>query len=81
LLQERGLDDIVVDRDAAIVGGGSPLARMMATSTALLADKYIATGLATGEDIERYGRFAADPTCRATYYAIIRVAGRKRASP
>jgi SAM-dependent methyltransferase len=81
LLQESGLEDLVVERDAAIVAGGSPLARMMATSTALLADKYIATGLATGEDIERYGRFAADPTCRATYYATIRVAGRKRASP
>ena len=81
LLQESALERIVVDRDAASVAGGSPLARMMATSTALLADKYIATGLATAEDIEQYGRFAADPTCWATYYGTIRVAGRKPASP
>ena len=80
LLKENALENVVVERDPAIVAGASPLARMMATSTGLLADKYIATGLVTAEDIEQYGRFAADPVCRATYYSTVRAVGRKRAS-
>jgi SAM-dependent methyltransferase len=80
LLQQLRLEDISIENDAAIVAGGSPHARMMAMSAVQLADKYLATGLASGEDLERYGRFASDPTCWATYHATIRGAGRKRAA-
>jgi hypothetical protein len=77
LLQERGFEEISIDNDAPIVPGGSPQARMMAMSTHQLRDKYVATGLATEGDVERYGTFAADPTCWATYHTTIRAAGRK----
>lgn len=77
LLQERDLDRISIENDAAIVAGGSPHASMMAMSTFQLAEKYVATGIATQEDIELYGRFAADPTCWATYHATIRGLARK----
>jgi SAM-dependent methyltransferase len=77
LLQERGFEEISIETDAAIVPGGSSQAQMMAMSTCQLRDRYVATGLATEEDIERYGTFAADPACRATYHATIRAAGRK----
>jgi SAM-dependent methyltransferase len=79
LLQQLGLATIAIENDAAIVPGGSPHARMMAMSAAQLADKYVATGLASAEDIALYGRFAGDPTCWATYHGTIRGAGRKPA--
>ena len=77
LLQERGFEEVAIENDAPIVPGGSPQARMMAMSACQLREKYLATGLATDADIERYGEFAADPTCRATYHATVRAAGRK----
>jgi SAM-dependent methyltransferase len=77
LLQEGEFEQISIDNDEPIVPGGSPQARMMALSTYQLRDKYVATGLATEGDVERYGTFAADPTCWATYHATIRAAGRK----
>jgi hypothetical protein len=51
---------------------------MMAMSTAQLADKYLATGQATPEDIAGYAAFAADPDCWATFHATVAGAGRKR---
>jgi ubiquinone/menaquinone biosynthesis C-methylase UbiE len=77
LLQERSLEDISIENDAAIVCGRSPHARMMAMSTSALGDKYIATKLAAAGDIERYARFADDPACWATYHATIRGVARK----
>jgi hypothetical protein len=77
-LQECGLDEISMENDAIAVPGGSPFAKMMGLSTNQLRDKYIATGLATQEDIELYNAFTADPTCWATYHATVRLMGRKR---
>ena len=50
---------------------------MMCLSTDQLRDKYMATGLATGRDIELYGSFAAERACWATYHATVRASGRK----
>src|SRR5262249_39490256 len=77
LLLDRGFGGIAVENQAPVVPGGSPTARMMALSTCQLGDKYVATGLATGRDIELYGAFAAEPACRATYHATVRASGRK----
>ncbi|MBI1918847.1 MAG: class I SAM-dependent methyltransferase [Planctomycetes bacterium] len=77
LLQDRAFEAMLIENDAAIVPGDSPHAKMMGLSTYQLRDKYVATGLATEEDIERYGTFAADPTCWATYHATISAVGRK----
>jgi SAM-dependent methyltransferase len=78
-LQEHDLEAISIENEAPIVPGGSPQAVSMASATRQLRDTYVATGLATEEDIEGYGRFAADPRCWATYHATIRAAGRKPA--
>jgi ubiquinone/menaquinone biosynthesis C-methylase UbiE len=78
LFQDGEFEEISIENDAAIVRGGSPHAKMMGMSTYQLRDKYVATGLATEQDIELYGAFAADPTCWATYHATISAAGRKR---
>jgi hypothetical protein len=75
-LGERGLGDLVVERDAAPAPGGSGLASMMRQSTAHLRGPYLATGLATDEDVDGYLRLAADPDSSAIYYATITVSGR-----
>jgi len=80
LLQQHGFESISIENDARIAAGGTPHARMMSMSTFQLAEKYVATGLATQEDIETYGRFASDPTCWATYHATIRGLARKARS-
>jgi SAM-dependent methyltransferase len=72
LLQDRGLERIVVDGDAPIVCGGDVIAQMMAMSTRQLRDRYLETGLATSEDIEGYLDFAANPACWATYHGVVR---------
>ena len=77
VFQERSLEEISIENDAAIVCGGSPHALMMGMSTSVLGDKYIATKLAGAEDIERYARFAASPSCWATYHATVRGLARK----
>lgn len=77
LLQEHRLETISLENDAPIVPGGSPQARMMATSAMLLAKACMATGFARPEDILRYGSFANDASCWATYHATIRAIARK----
>jgi SAM-dependent methyltransferase len=77
LLLDRDFEGIAIENDAPIVPGGSPFARMMGLSTCQLRDKYVATGLATGRDIELYGSFAAERACWATYHATVRASGRK----
>jgi SAM-dependent methyltransferase len=77
LFEREGFCSGAFENDAPIVCGGSPQALMMAMSTKALSDKYVATGLASPEDIELYGRFAADPNCWATYHATVRGLARK----
>jgi SAM-dependent methyltransferase len=77
IVHERGLEAATFENDAAIVRGGSPHALMMRMSTLQLRDKYVATGLASEQDIALYDQFATDPSCWATYHATIRAVGRK----
>jgi SAM-dependent methyltransferase len=77
ILQDHGLEEMAVENDAPIVPGGSPFAKMMGMSTNQLRGKYLETGLATDEDIGRYGTFTADPSCWATYHGTIRAIGTK----
>jgi hypothetical protein len=77
LLEQHRFDDISIENDAAIVSGGSPMAQVMAMSANLFATAYIATAFATLSDIVRYREFASEPTCWATYTAVIRGVGRR----
>lgn len=77
LVQDQALELVAVENDAPIVNGGSGIAAMMAMSTEQLRAKYLATGEATEEDLERYTAFSADPTCWAIHYATVRVTVRK----
>ncbi|HSN03600.1 MAG TPA: methyltransferase domain-containing protein [Nitrospira sp.] len=79
LVQARGLSDLAMEYEAPWSEGGSGMARMMAMSAVQLRDKYLATGLVTEADVERYCRFAEDPRSRSVYYATVAVMGRKKA--
>lgn len=78
LFRKFGLTSISVENDAPPVQGGSPLAAMMRRSAIHLREKYIATGEATAEDVERYCRFAEDRQSQAVYYATVRVRAQKQ---
>lgn len=77
LLEEHRFGDISIENDAPIVPGGSPVASVMAMSANLFATAYVATAFATLNDIVRYREFASEPTCWATYAAIVRGVGRR----
>jgi len=77
LFQELGLKNLRIENDSPISQGGSGIAEMMRMSASQLKDKYMATGEATAEDIENYGRFARSKSSRAIYYATVSVFGQK----
>jgi SAM-dependent methyltransferase len=79
LFREHGVELLSVGCDTHVARGGSPIARMMRLSTEQLAEKYVATGAVSPEQIEAHVRFADDPTCWAIHYATLRALGRKRA--
>lgn len=77
LLQRRGVNGLMVENDAPLSAGGSGMATIMKMSALQLRGKYLATGVVTEEDLDRYCRFADDPHSWAIYYATVAVSGRK----
>ncbi|MGL6342411.1 MAG: class I SAM-dependent methyltransferase [Waterburya sp.] len=76
-LQNIGLQQIQINNDVPISSGGSDVAIMMKLSALQLAEKYIATGITTTEDIQTYCQFAENPTTWGIYRAIVRISGQK----
>jgi hypothetical protein len=79
LLRERGVELSSVECETHVARGGSPMARMLRLSAEQLAEKYVATGAVSPQEIEEHLRFAEDPQCFAVHYATWRALGRKRA--
>ena len=77
LLQRRGLRPLTVENDAPLSAGGSGMAMIMRWSAVQLREKYLATGVVTESDLDRYGRFADSPETWAIYYATVAVSGQK----
>ena len=75
--QKLGLQQLIVENDVPLSVGGSGVAAVMKLSAMQLADKYVATGEVTHEDIQRYCQFAENPSSWAVYQATVGVAGRK----
>ena len=73
----EGLRIIDVVAQIHLDRGGSGVARMMAASTAALADRYVATGEADVTDIDAYLQNCADETFWAAYYSTVSVVARK----
>lgn len=80
ILQEFDLQQLSVENDTPLSNGGSGVATVMKMSTLQLAEKYIATGQATKEDIEKYCQFADDQCTWAIYYATVGVTAQKTAT-
>jgi ubiquinone/menaquinone biosynthesis C-methylase UbiE len=72
-LQKLGLQQLSVENNTPLSNGGSGIAMVMKMSTVQLAEKYIATGEATQDDIEEYCLFSEDRNAWAIYYATIGV--------
>jgi SAM-dependent methyltransferase len=79
LLQAQGFCNLAMEHDAPVSAGGSGLAKMMAMSAQQLRDKYLATGVVSEADLQRYGQLSEDPQSRAVYYATVAVTGQKKA--
>jgi 2-polyprenyl-3-methyl-5-hydroxy-6-metoxy-1,4-benzoquinol methylase len=77
IFQQLNLQQLSVENDPPLVPGGSGVATIMKMSAERLADKYIATGKATQQDIEQYCQFATDPQAWAIYYSTIGITARK----
>lgn len=80
ILQDFGLQQLSIENDLPLSNGGSGVATMMKMSTLQLAEKYIATGRATQQDIEQYCQFAEDSNTWAIYYATVGVTAQKAIS-
>ena len=78
LLQQLGLKQLQVENDVPISPGGSDVATMMKLSALQLAEKYMATGKATRQDIQKYCQFAENQTSWGVYLATVGVIGQKR---
>jgi hypothetical protein len=74
------LQQLSVENDTPLSNGGSGIATVMKMSTLQLAEKYIATGQATKEDIEKYCQFTDDRCAWAVYYATVGVIAQKIAA-
>jgi 2-polyprenyl-3-methyl-5-hydroxy-6-metoxy-1,4-benzoquinol methylase len=77
VLQKLELQLQSVENDAPIANGGSGIAAVMKQSTQQLAAKYVATGIATLDDIQHYCQFADDSSAWAIYYATVGVVAQK----
>ncbi|PSM47987.1 SAM-dependent methyltransferase [Chroococcidiopsis sp. CCALA 051] len=77
IFQQLNLQELSVENDTPLAPGGSGIATVMKMSAERLADKYIATGKATQQDIERYCQIAEDPQSWAIYYSTIGATARK----
>jgi len=77
ICQQLGLQQLSVENDAPLSQGGSGVAKVMRMSTEQLAQKYIATGEASHQDIEQYCQFAEDPHTWAIYYSTIGISAKK----
>jgi 2-polyprenyl-3-methyl-5-hydroxy-6-metoxy-1,4-benzoquinol methylase len=71
IVQQLGLQQLSVENDVPLSQGGSGIATVMKLSTIQLAEKYIATGEATQEDIENYCLFADDRNTWAIYHGTV----------
>lgn len=71
------MQQLFVENDTPLSHGGSGPATVMKMSTVQLAEKYVATGEATPEDIEQYCLFADAQNTWAIYHATVGVVAQK----
>ena len=73
---DRGLAISYVEASAHLEPGGGPIAMVMADSAGALRDKYVSTGSANNDDVDRYIEGARKPRSWANYYSTVRVVAR-----
>jgi ubiquinone/menaquinone biosynthesis C-methylase UbiE len=81
IFQRLGLQQLSVENETPLSHGGSGLATVMRMSAAQLAERYIATGEATRQDIEQYCMFANDSNTWAVYHATVGIVAQRGTTP
>ena len=76
-LVDTGFHIVDVDSRIHLARGGSRMARMMGLSASAVAEKYIATGVVTREDIDRHVRDTEDESRSAIHYSTVSVVAQK----
>lgn len=77
LLDRFNPQQLIVDNYTPLSRGGSPMAQMMKMSTMQLAPKYMATGLASEQDIDNYCTFATSDRSWGIYHGTVGVVAQK----
>lgn len=80
LAVEFGLTDVVTEVDLPLVPGGIGVAEVMAQSAEQLRERYVATGIASQEDVEAYVETCRRQDLWAFYYATVGVIARKKSA-
>ena len=77
LAAQIGFHIVSVEADGHLCSGKSPVAKVMGASIASLREKYVATGVASEEDIQAYVEDAEHEDAWSHYYTTVRVVARK----
>jgi len=77
VLQQLGAEKIAVETYLPFANGGSRISQIMKMSAQHLAERYVATGLCSLDDVDRYIAAADDPSAWAYYYTTVATIGRK----
>lgn len=77
IFQQLGSEKTMVETYLPFANGGSRISQIMKMSAQHLAERYIATGVCSQADVERYIAVADDPSVWAYYYTTVATIGRK----
>ncbi|MBV9389256.1 MAG: methyltransferase domain-containing protein [Chroococcidiopsidaceae cyanobacterium CP_BM_ER_R8_30] len=77
IFQQLGAEEIVVETYFPFANGGSRISQIMKMSAQHLAQRYVATGVCSANDVEQYIMAADDPLVWEYYYTTVATIGRK----
>jgi len=77
IFQQLGSEKIAVETYLPFANGGSRISQIMKMSAQHLAERYVATGVCSLLDVERYIAAADDPSTWAYYYTTVATIGLK----
>lgn len=77
IFQQLGAEEILVETYLPFANGGSRISQILKMSAQHLKERYVATGVCSADDVERYISAADDPLVWEYYYTTVATIGRK----
>ena len=77
IFQQLAAEEIAIETYLPLANGKSPISQIMKMSAQHLAERYVATGVCSADDVEQYMMAADDPLAWAYYYTTVATIGRK----